>query len=110
MDQQPIDTTIAGVKVVSIILAAFGSAISLSYVPASMTRKQAILSFLSGLITSVAVTPLAMHYLGLSNGLEGGVAFLAGLSAMAAIPAAIAFVSRFRSAKVPFLPDEGDKP
>lgn len=105
MDQPQVESVIAGVKLSSVILAAFGSAISLSYIR-NLTRKQAIVSFTSGLVTAVAVTPLVRYYLGLPPGLEGGVAFLAGLGAMAAIPAAIAFVGRFKGAKLPFLPDD----
>lgn len=109
MDQQPIETTLAGVKAVSIVLAAFGSAISLSYMK-NLTPKQAIVSFISGLITSVAVTPMVMDYLKIADRLEGGVAFLVGLSAMAAIPAFISVVGRMRGVKVPFVPDEDAKP
>jgi hypothetical protein len=48
---------------------------------------------------------LALHYLGLPDPFERGLAFFAGLVAMRAVPALLAVVDRFRDVKLPNLPD-----
>lgn len=96
---------IAGVKVATLVASFVGAAVSLSYTK-EMTRAQAITSVFAGTAVAVSGAPLALHYLGLPDPFERGVAFFAGLVAMRAVPALLVVIDRFRNVKLPNLPDK----
>lgn len=96
---------VAGVKVATLVFSFIGAAVSLSYAK-EMTRGQAITAVLAGTAVAVSAAPLALHYLGLPDPFERGLAFFAGLVAMRAVPALLAVVDRFRNVKLPSLPDK----
>lgn len=89
-----------GIKLATLIFSFLGAAVSLSYAK-ELTRWQALTALTTGTVASVAATPLVLHYLGLSEGFERGVAFMVGLVAMRAIPAILALVDRIKSIKLP---------
>ncbi|MES2729911.1 MAG: hypothetical protein V4621_07455 [Pseudomonadota bacterium] len=107
MDQNQVETTVAGVSLATIIFGFFGSAISLSYAK-EMTRPRAIVAVIAGTVTAIAVTPLAMHYLNWPNALANGVSFLLGLVTLSAIPVIFSLVERVKDFKFPQLPDRKD--
>lgn len=109
MEQPSNEATFAGVKIATAVYAFLGSAISLSYAK-QMTRIQALVALVSGVITSVAVQPLVMDKLGLSSSVANSISFLLGLVSMRAIPALLTLVDRSKRAKVPLLPDEPPVP
>ena len=77
----------AGVKSAATLVWAFlGSALSMSYMP-KMTRAQTAVAIAAGVVTAVALAPLALHSLGWPDSLERGVSFLLGLVAMPLLPA-----------------------
>ncbi|KQW96985.1 hypothetical protein ASC94_09260 [Massilia sp. Root418] len=104
MQLDPNPDGIAGIKYATLIASFLGAAVSLSYAK-EMTRVQAISAVAAGTAVAVAGAPLALHYLGLPDTFERGVAFFAGLVAMRAVPAALAIVDRVRHAEIPHLPD-----
>lgn len=96
--------SVAGIKVATLVFSFLGAAVSLSYAK-EMTRVQAVTSVFAGTAVAVSAAPLALHYLGLPDPFERGVAFFAGLVAMRAVPVLLAMVDRFRDVKLPSLPD-----
>lgn len=63
-----------------------GGVISLSFVK-ELTGKQAMAAVLTGTVTAIYVTPVALHFFGLASApYENGVAFVIGLTAMNIIP------------------------
>lgn len=103
LDQSVVESA-TGVKVATLVFSFVGAAVSLSYAK-EMTRGQAITSVLAGTAVAVSAAPLALHYLGLPDPFERGLAFFAGLVAMRAVPALLAVVDRFRNVRLPNLPD-----
>jgi hypothetical protein len=104
LDPQTIEN-VAGIKVATLVFSFIGAAVSLSYAK-EMTRGQAITAVFAGTAVAVSAAPLALHYLGLPDPFERGLAFFAGLVAMRAVPALLAVVDRFRNVKLPSLPDK----
>jgi hypothetical protein len=96
--------SIAGIKVATVVFSFLGAAVSLSYAK-EMTRVQAVTAVLAGTAVAVSAAPLALHYLGLPDQFERGLAFFAVLVAMRAVPALLAVVDRFRNIKIPNVPD-----
>ncbi|HHW2988538.1 TPA: peptidase M48, Ste24p [Pseudomonas aeruginosa] len=85
----------------SVAIAGFAGAIlSLSFLR-GLTRKQAGAAVLTGFLSSIFTTPLAVAYFGLPVDAESknGVAFLIGLLAMNIIPAIKAAAERLLAAK-----------
>jgi hypothetical protein len=103
INPSPVET-VAGVKVATLVFSFLGAAVSLSYAK-EMTRGQAVTAVLAGTSVAVSAAPLALHYLGLPDPFERGLAFFAGLVAMRAVPALLAVVDRFRNVKLPNVPD-----
>lgn len=103
IDQSVVES-VTGVKAATLVFSFVGAAVSLSYAK-EMTRGQAITAVLAGTAVAVSAAPLALHYLGLPDPFERGLAFFAGLVAMRAVPALLAVVDRFRNVKLPSLPD-----
>jgi len=104
LDPQAIEN-IAGIKAATLVFSFIGAAVSLSYAK-EMTRTQAVTAVFAGTAVAVSAAPLALHYLGLPDPFERGLAFFAGLVAMRAVPALLAVVDRFRNVKLPSLPDK----
>ncbi|MBY0241966.1 MAG: hypothetical protein K2X55_21905 [Burkholderiaceae bacterium] len=104
LDPQTIEN-LAGVKAATLVFSFVGAAVSLSYAK-EMTRGQAVTAVFAGTAVAVSAAPLALHYLGLPDPFERGLAFFAGLVAMRAVPALLAVVDRFRNVKLPSLPDK----
>lgn len=104
LDPQTIEN-VAGIKVATLVFSFIGAAVSLSYAK-EMTRGQAITAVLAGTAVAVSAAPLALHYLGLPDPFERGLAFFAGLVAMRAVPVLLTVVDRFRNVKLPSLPDK----
>jgi hypothetical protein len=102
MDQPT--TTIAGVKLATLLFAFLGSCVSLSYAN-EMTRVQMVTAVVSGVAVAVSAAPLVLHYLVLDDTLERAVSFFLGLVAMRAIPVLFSWVDRMRDFKFPSLPD-----
>lgn len=98
------ESTILGVKTATLVCSFIGAALSLSYAK-EMTRGQAVVAVLTGTSVAVFAAPLALHYLGLSEGFERAVAFFTGLLAIRAVPVALGLVERVRDIKLPNLPD-----
>ncbi|MBY0242660.1 MAG: hypothetical protein K2X55_25435 [Burkholderiaceae bacterium] len=103
LDPQTTDS-VAGIKIATLVFGFLGAAVSLSYTK-EMTRTQAITAIFAGTAVAVSAAPLALHYLGLPDPFERGVAFFAGLVAMRAVPVLLGMVDRFRDVKLPSLPD-----
>lgn len=103
LDPQAIEN-LAGVKVATLVFSFIGAAVSLSYAK-EMTRGQAVTAVFAGTAVAVAAAPLALHYLGLPDPFERGLAFFVGLMAMRAVPVLLSVVDRFRNVKLPSLPD-----
>ena len=109
MDHTQVETTVAGVSVATVVFGFFGSAISLSYAK-ELTRTLAVVAVFAGTVTAVATTPLAMYYGSFPAPLVNGIAFLLGLTTMAAIPVLFSLVERIKDLKLPQLPDRKDQP
>lgn len=101
-----------GLKLGTAVFGFAGAVISLAFVR-DLTRTQAALAVFVGLVTAVAVTPMIAEWTGLkSTGVENGVAFVIGLTAMSALPAARSAV-RNRIGSLggkPSASDPGDAP
>jgi hypothetical protein len=104
MPIEPTSDGVAGIRYAPLIFAFLGAAVSLSYAQ-EMTRTKALTAILVGTVTSVASTPLVLHYLGLPDSLERAVSFLVGLSAMRAVPVIFSLIDRVRDIKLPWLSD-----
>jgi len=100
--------SVAGIKIATLVFSFLGAAVSLSYAK-EMTRTQAVVAVLAGTAVAVSAAPLALHYLGLSEPFERGIAFFSGLVAMRAVPVLLALVDRVRDVKLPSLPDTKDE-
>ena len=75
-----------GVKISTAVFGFAGGIISLAFVR-DLSRVQAAISVVIGLVTSIALTPVIAGWVGLNHpGIENGVAFLLGLCAMSVLP------------------------
>ncbi|MBN8887574.1 MAG: hypothetical protein J0I77_17755 [Rudaea sp.] len=84
---EPVSSTL-GIKLGTAVFGFAGGIVSLAFVK-DLSRTQAILAVFVGLITAIAITPMIAEWTGLkSAGVENGVAFVIGLCAMSALPAA----------------------
>ena len=84
---EPVSSAL-GIKLGTSVFGFAGGIVSLAFVK-DLTRTQAVLAVLVGLVTAIAITPLISEWTGLkSAGVENGVAFVIGLCAMSALPAA----------------------
>lgn len=73
-----------------------GAVLSLVFLR-GLTRKQAAIAVVTGFVSAVFTTPLAVQYFALPTGVDAqnGVAFLIGLLAMNIIPGLKALADRF---------------
>lgn len=76
-----------GVKIASLTAGFAGGIVSLSFVK-ELSPAQAALAVFTGAVTAAYGTPVVLHYFdgGAVAGLENGVAFFVGLTAMNIIP------------------------
>ena len=85
MSGQPIADAF-GVKLATTVFGFAGAIISLAFIR-DLSRTQAAISVVVGLVTSIALTPVIAGWIGLNHpGIENGVAFLLGLCAMSVLP------------------------
>jgi hypothetical protein len=82
-------TTLFGVKHSALLAGFVGSLVALTFLR-ELTRLQMLTALGTGLATSTYLTPLVMHYFGVTQDMNDGVAFLLGVVAMNIIPAVIA--------------------
>jgi predicted membrane channel-forming protein YqfA (hemolysin III family) len=92
---EPTATTLVGVKYSIIIAGFFGSVIALTFAK-ELTLLRLIFAILTGCVTSIYTTDIAVHYLGIEPTLDNGVAFLIGLTAMALIPVIFSFIEQIK--------------
>lgn len=88
-------TTLVGVKYSTAIAGFFGSVVALTFAK-ELTILRLLFAILTGCVTSVYTTDMAVHYLGIEPTLDNGVAFLIGLTAMALIPVVFSFIEQLK--------------
>lgn len=88
-------TTFVGVKYSTAIAGFFGSVVALTFAK-ELTILRLLFAILTGALTSVYTTDIAVHYLGIDPTLDNGVAFLIGLTAMALIPVVFSFIEQLK--------------
>lgn len=88
-------TTLVGVKYSTAIAGFFGSVVALTFAK-ELTLLRLLFAILTGSLTSVYTTDIAVHYLGIDPTLDNGVAFLIGLTAMALIPVVFSFIEQLK--------------
>lgn len=94
----------------SVILAGFlGGVLSLSFVR-ELSKSQMVIAVCTGTVTTHYLTPLALHYTGLTLDLESGVAFLIGIMAMNIIPGFIRLSELFKADPRQFIPGQKGQP
>lgn len=84
-----------GLKLATIVAGFVGAVVSLSVIP-PLSKSAAFLAIVTGMATSVYLTPVVSHYLSLTGDLQNAVAFFLGLTAMHIIPGLLAMGQRFR--------------
>lgn len=87
--------TLVGVKYSTAIAGFFGSVVALTFAK-ELTILHLLFAILTGCVTSVYTTDMAVHYLGIEPTLDNGVAFLIGLTAMALIPVVFSFIEQLK--------------
>lgn len=87
--------TLVGVKYSTAIAGFFGSVVALTFAK-ELTILRLLFAILTGCVTSVYTTDIAVHYLGIDPTLDNGVAFLIGLTAMALIPVVFSFIEQLK--------------
>jgi len=87
--------TLVGVKYSTAIAGFFGSVVALTFAK-ELTILRLLFAILTGCVTSVYTTDMAVHYLGIEPTLDNGVAFLIGLTAMALIPVVFSFIEQLK--------------
>ncbi len=87
--------TLVGVKYSTAIAGFFGSVVALTFAK-ELTILRLLFAILTGCVTSVYTTDMAVHYLGIDPTLDNGVAFLIGLTAMALIPVVFSFIEQLK--------------
>lgn len=88
-------TTLVGVKYSTAIAGFFGSIVALKCCQ-QQPKRRLLFAILTGSLTSVYTTDIAVHYLGIDPTLDNGVAFLIGLTAMALIPVVFSFIEQLK--------------
>jgi len=101
------DESLLGVKAVTAVAGFLGAVASLSAIK-PLTRAQAFLAVLTGAIVAGYLTPVAAHYLHLSDELQNGVAFFLGLTSMHIIPGLLRLGEMFRNDPLGMLRRGGD--
>ena len=93
--------SIAGFKVVTLLTAFTGSAMSLSYAK-DLTRTQALVAVATGVAVAVFGAQLLRYYWTLPDSIEPAITFFGGLFAMRAVPAALAAVDALKNLRSPW--------
>ena len=88
-------TTLVGVKYSTAIAGFFGSVVALTFAK-ELTLLRLLFAILTGCVTSVYTTDMAVHYFDVEPTLDSGVAFLIGLTAMALIPVVFSFIEQLK--------------
>lgn len=88
-------TPLVGAKYSTAIAGFFGSVVALTFAK-ELTIFRLLFAILTGYLTSVYTTDIAVHYLGIDPTLDKGVAFLIGLTAMALIPVVFSFIEQLK--------------
>lgn len=88
-------TTLVGVKYSTAIAGFFGSVVALTFAK-ELTILRLLFAILTGCVTSVYTTDMAVHYFDVEPTLDNGVAFLIGLTAMALIPVVFSFIEQLK--------------
>lgn len=101
--------SVFGIKLMTVVLAFAGSALTLSYV-AELSKKQAISGAITGTAVATMATPLAMYYLPIPHQLAGSVAFFLGLVAMRTVPVLFTLIDRLKYIKLPWVADANQPP
>lgn len=85
---EPISTSIAGLKLSTLLGGFMGSLVSLSFV-AGLGMWGRTTAVFTGTVTAAYVTPVVVSYWGVGSAAENGLGFLIGLTSMNLIPAII---------------------
>lgn len=89
------DDSYFGVKLATLVAGFIGAVVSLSAIP-PLSKSAAFLAVITGMATSIYLTPVVAHYLSLTDELQNAAAFFLGLTAMHIIPGLLAMGQRFR--------------